>query len=411
MANTEKLFYSEPGLFETEAEIVAVEGTPEAPLLELDRSVFYPEGGGQPCDLGSIAALEVEEVTEAEGRILHRVRPPLSAGEPPRVGQRVALRVDSGRRLDYSQQHSGQHLLSAIFLRLLGAPTVSVHLGRERCLIDFDIAAIPEEDLAEAEDQVEAAIAENRAIRVHSCPPEDLDSFSLRKRPPAREEIVRIVEIEGIDCTPCCGTHLSSTGALRLVRVLGTERYKGMTRLGFVAGGRAAADYRAVSLIARESARILSTSVAELPVSVARETELRKSLERSRLGLLRERAVLEARSALAETAAGSPGAAAGGRALLVARSYPTREADSLMESAKALTALGATALLASEGELTAQALAASPRSRLGERLKPLLDGAGGRGGGGPASFRAVFPDAASLERFMRAAVEELEGSP
>jgi len=401
MANTERLYYSSPDLFETEATVLAVEGESLSPLLELEASIFYPEGGGQSCDLGTIAGLELLQVTEAEGRILHALKGPLPPELALKAGQRVTLAVDRARRLDYSQQHSAQHLLSATFLRLIGAPTVSVHLGRELCLIDFGVPAIPDEDIAEAEALVERAIAEDRAILVHCCPPEDLSSFALRKRPPEGEEVVRIVEIEGIDLTPCCGTHVASAGRLRLVRVLGTERYKGMTRLSFLAGGRAAADYRAVSLIARGASRALSTSVPELPAAVARESELRKALERSNLALLRERAALEAASALA---------AAGGKGALVSRRRGDRDAASLMESAKALTSLGATALLASISELTVQALAPSGESRLGERLGPLLSGCAGRGGGGANSFRAVFPDAGSLEAFMGEAERLLNGA-
>lgn len=395
MEATRKKYYEEPGLFQAEARVLAVEGAPEAPVLVLDASIFYPEGGGQPCDLGSIAGLEVAAVTEAGGRILHALAGPLPAGLDLRAGAAVGLSVDPGRRLDYSQQHSAQHLLSATLMRLLGAVTVSVHLGRERCLIDFDIPAIPDEDLAEAEEAVEVAIAADLPIRVHSCPPEELSSFPLRKLPPAGEEVVRVVEIEGIDFSPCCGTHLSSTGRLRSLRVLGTERYKGMTRLAFVAGGRAAADYRAVSRIAREAAAALGVAAAELPAAAAREQRLRRELERAHAGLLRERAVLEAREAIAAAGPAPRGP--------VVRRYPDRDAASLMEGAKALAAAGATALLASMPELTVQALASSPAAKLGERLKPLLDASGGKGGGGPASFRAVFPDAASLEAFMGSA--------
>jgi alanyl-tRNA synthetase len=407
MPNTEKLYYSRPELFETEARVLALSGPPDAPALELDATIFYPEGGGQSCDLGSVSPLaggdevSVTAVTETGGRILHTLARPLAAG----AGDRVRLRVDGGRRLDYSQAHSGQHLLSSTFMRLMGAPTVSVHLGRERCLIDFDVLAISDEDLAAAEDLVEGIIADDYPIRVHSCPPEDPDSFPLRKRPPAGEEVVRIVEIDGIDYTPCCGTHLSSTGKLRLVRILGTEKYKGMTRLSFVAGGRAASDYRAVSRISRDAARALGSSVAELPEAAAREAERRRALELALGALERERAAAEA--AAAPEARAPEGGAPTDRPRLVVRRYEDRSADSLMLSAKAFAGLGLAALLASLPDRTVQVLSSQPRERLGERLKPCLDRTGGKGGGGPASFRAVFPDAASLAAFMEEAEREL----
>ncbi len=404
MAKTEKLFYARPELLETEATVVAVEGDPDGPVLELDRTIFYPEGGGQPCDLGLLGGARVAAVTEEEGlggRILHGLAGPVAL----RPGDRAALSVDGARRLDYSQAHSAQHLISSAFMRLFDAATVSVHLSRERSSIDFDIASVSEEGLAQAESLIEGIIADDYPIRVHLCPPEDPASFPLRKRPPAGAQELRIVEIDGIDFTPCCGTHLSSTGRLRLLRILGTERYKGMTRLFFAAGASAAADYRAVSRIAESAARILGTSVAELPAAVAREAERRRALEYANGVLVRERANAEARSAAeALSADGTP---AEGSSRLVSRRYADRDAASLIESAKAFASLGFCSLLASLPELTVQALAPSPEARLGERLKPLLAGSGGKGGGGGASFRAVFPDTAGVEAFLKAAEAEL----
>jgi alanyl-tRNA synthetase len=406
MPRTEKLYYSRPDLRIAEATVLAATGSPEAPTLELDATIFYPEGGGQGCDLGSVAPfggsgeVAVSAVIEEGGRILHALAAPC----PAKPGDRVLLRLDAERRLDYSQAHSGQHLLSSTFMRLLGAATVSVHLGRERCLVDLDIPAVSEDDLAQAEDLVEGIIADDYPIRVHSCPPEDLASFPLRKRPPVGEEVVRVVEIDGIDFTPCCGTHLSSTGKLRLLRVLGTEKYKGLTRLYFAAGGRAAADYRSVSRIARETARALGTSVSALPEAVAREAERRKALELAVGTLERERAAAEAAAAPEASAASGPEAAA---PRLAVRRYEDRSADSLILSAKAFSAAGLAALLASLPDLTVQVLSPQPEARLGERLKPCLALAGGKGGGGGSSFRAVFPDLAGLEVFMRAAAEAL----
>jgi alanyl-tRNA synthetase len=406
MERMRMLYYERPELLEAEATIVAVEGESSAPVLELDQTIFYPEGGGQPCDLGSIGDVALASVSEKDGRVLHAMAGPC----PVRAGDRVRLRVDGARRLDYSQAHTGQHLLSATAMRIIGAPTISAHFGKERCAIDFDVPSIPEEDMAEIEDAVERAIAEDRPIRAHLCPPEDLASFPLRKRPPVGEEVLRIVEIDGIDFTPCCGTHLSSTGRLRLVRVLGTERYKGMTRLYFLAGGRAAEDYRSVSRIAQEAARSLGISVGELGAAVSREAERRKNLEFANVALVRERAAMEAQAAASELglpAAGEDGHPAGSPPL-VSRRYPDRDAASLMETAKAFASAGMTALLASVPELTVQALSPNAAPRLGERLKPLLATAGGRGGGGAASFRAVLPDAVSLDVFMTAAAAALE---
>ncbi len=397
MANTVRLYYEQPGLLEVEATIIAVGGDSLAPVLELDQTIFYPEGGGQPCDFGSVGGVPVASVSEQDGHVLHALTGPFTG----HVGDHALLRLDGDRRLDYSQAHSGQHLLSATAMRIIGAPTVSAHFGKERCAIDLDVASIPDEDMAEIENAVERAITEDHPIRVHLCPPEDPASFPLRKRPPVGEEQLRIVEIDGIDFTPCCGTHLPSTGKIRLLRVLGTEKYKGMTRLYFLAGGRAAADYQTVARIAQDAARTLGVSVGELTAAVSRDAARRKALEFANVALVRERAAMEA------AAAPEAGSAAGASRLAVRR-YPDRDAASLMETAKAFTSAGMTALLASLPELTVQALSPNGDLRLAERLKAPLASAGGKGGGGAASFRAVLADAVSLETFMVAVEQELK---
>ena len=265
-------------------------------------------------------------------------------------------------------------------------------------------AEIAEEDIAAIEDEVEKGIADDYPLRTHLCPPEDIASLPLRRRPPAGPEQLRVVEIDGIDFSACCGLHLASTGALRLVRILGTEKYKGMTRVCFVAGARAEANYRSVSRIARESARTLGTSVSGLSAAVSREAERRKAAEFALVALERDRAVMEvavATAAASAQTAGSPN--------VVVRRYSDRSAASLMETAKAFAEAGLTALLASIPDLTVQLLSPSSEARLGERLKASLSATGGKGGGGPASFRAMFGNKESLDRFMEAAETLLSG--
>jgi alanyl-tRNA synthetase len=406
MASTQKIFYERPGLFAAEARLLSVEGPADAPVLVLDRTIFYPEGGGQSCDLGTIGpfaggdATEVASVTEevspaGELLVLHAMAGPCAA----HPGDLVRLTVDRDRRLDYSQQHTAEHLIGSVALRLLGAHVVSVRFGPERSTIDFDLGSMPDEDIAAIEDEIERVVADDYPVRTHLCPPEDIASFPLRRRPPAGAGVLRVVEIDGIDFSPCCGLHLASTGALRLVRVLGTEKYKGMTRLYFVAGSRAAADHRTVSRIARESARTLGTSVPELSAAVSREAERRKAAELALGALDRERAAREAATAPELALPALPG----GSPRVALRRYADRGADSLMESAKAYAGRGLVALLASEPDLTIQALSPTPEAGLAGRLKGPLAEAGGKGGGGPAAFRATFENKEGLGRFMETA--------
>jgi alanyl-tRNA synthetase len=419
MNGTLKLFYESPQLYETEARVLAVEGRAEAPVLVLDRTIFYPEGGGQPCDLGSIgraedagaavAGVAERRVSGGETQVLHSLAEPLAVAP----GDAVRLSVDAARRVDYMQQHSAEHLLGSIALRLAGARVVSVRFGADRSTIDFDLPSIPEESLAAIEAAADAAIAEDHPIRYRICPPEDASAFPLRRQPPEGEDVLRIVEIEGLDFSPCCGLHLGSTLGLRAIRVLGTEKYKGMTRLYFLAGGRATADYLALSRTAQAAARALGASEAQLAEAVAREAARRKELEYELVGYERERAESEAASApeAALAARGSCGAGASAPELasgaLVVRKYADRSAASLMASAKAFVDRGLVALLASLPELTVQALAPSAQAALGQRLKAPMAAAGGKGGGGPANFRALFESPESLDRFMEEAAAVL----
>lgn len=396
MTTTEKLFYDRPELYTCEADILAAEGKAESPVLVLDRTIFYPEGGGQACDLGTIESTdgtrraEVVAVSDKAG-VVHHV---LAGTCLFKSGERVRLFVDRERRADYSQQHTAEHLIGATALRLLGAHVVSVHFGADRSYIDFDAPSVSDEDLAAVEDEVEVAIAQDYAVRYHVCPPEDISSFPLRRKAPeVGDEALRVVEIDGIDYSACCGLHQTSTGKLRAVRLFPPEKYKGMTRVYFAAGARAAADYHSLSRIARDAARELGTSEAQLAEVVAREVSRRKELESEVGALERERAGAEV--------------AAEGGARVVAKRYSDRAAASLMTTAKAFAEAGAIALLASLPDLTVQAVAPTAEARLGERLKAVLAEAGGKGGGGPANFRAVFKDEESLGRFMEAAEASL----
>jgi alanyl-tRNA synthetase len=419
MSTTEKLYYEKPEIFSCEARVIAVHEAPGVAVheaLELDRTIFYPEGGGQACDLGTISALDgsaartLASVEESEGRILHRLAARGEESRPFKEGDRVRLLVDRARRIDYSQQHTAEHLIGATALRLVGARVLSVHFGPDRSLIDFDLPSISDEDLAAVEDEVDRIIADDYPIRTHLCPPEDIASFPLRRKAPEGEEELRVVEIDGIDFSPCCGLHRASTGELRAIRLFGSEKYKGMCRVYFAAGGRATADYRSVSRIARESARILGTSEAELAEAVLRESSRRKEAESSVGALERERAAYEAASAPERSSGGGAASADGGvasRARLAIRRYPDRGASSLMTTAKAFAEAGMVAILVSAPDLTVQALSPSAESRLGEKLKGPLSASGGKGGGGPANFRAVFADAGSLEAFLEEARKTL----
>lgn len=395
---TRKLYYEDTDRFECEAAVLERTEWKGRPAVVLDRTVFYPEGGGQPCDRGTVGGVEVVDVQEREGAILHVLAAPLPDGAGP-----VPCRVDPERRLDHMEQHTGQHLLSSRVLKLAGGATVSFHLGQEYSTIDVDLPELSRETADRIEDEIARIIREAHPVTVHSCPPEKVSDFPLRRPPPAGEEALRIVDLDGLDYSACCGTHLSNTGRIGALRILRTEKYKGMTRIYFAAGERARGDARRTAALAREAARLLGCSEDEAPDRVARNLERIKELEIRLAAARAERAEAEARIFLA----GTPAAGAAG---LLVLPVSDRSYDEVLEAVKAVTGLsGRAAASGSRPDLRAVAAAPDPSVRLGERLKPLLAGLGGKGGGGPAQFQAQFPDEASLTAFLEAARETLAG--
>lgn len=404
MPETRRLYYEEPETAEGEATVLeTVEDGGYAVVL--DRSVFFPEGGGQPCDLGSIGGIPISAVIEKEGRILHY----LERGAGFAAGGRVAFSLDKARRRDHTQQHSGQHLLSAILEEEFGIHTIGFHLGIEYSTIDISAEGIDRRHLERIEALSEAFIGADRPIVVHSCPPEDISSFRLRRKPPAGEKILRVVEIDNYDWSPCCGTHAASMGSLRMLLVLGWERYKKNTRLYFAAGDRAVEACRRAHETLKEMSLTLGSSPAEAPARLDALAKRIEAAEGERVLLLRERARLEvdARIALCE----EMGASAGVQAARPLRfTYSDRPIEAVLETAKAASARGWATVAVSLPDRTVIAMA--PQDWRGEGLgrlcKPLMLEGGGKGGGGKVNFRAEFPSAESAGAFADKAAALME---
>lgn len=410
--NSNALYYSRPCLENLHSRLLSVSGEPARPDLVFEETIFYPEGGGQPCDLGTIAGIPVVSVVEEEGRVVHRLAAPLPRDISP--GLTLEMRLDGRRRRDHTEQHSGQHLLSATLLRLFGAPTRSFHLGPERSTIDIDCKELPESDRAEAEKVINEAIAADYRIITHVCPPEDLNSFSLRRVPPKGEAVYHVVEIDGLDFTPCCGTHVRSTAELRLLLILGAERYKGMTRVHFVAGDRAVRLARESVLAARAAAKVLGCEPGEAGAEALRQAERLKAALSGRKAFLRAWA-REKAEALPPSSQLPEWPGPGGRGTVPARMGQLlivvlidSDAEAALELAKSLAGQGRAALVASRADLSVTAVAPGPGAGLAELLGPPCAAAGGSGGGGPAFFRATFPSAASLDVFLANSGKKLQ---
>jgi alanyl-tRNA synthetase len=329
-------------------------------------------------------------VREKDGEILHLV----SAEDGKRLAPGPAeLRLDAARRRDFTVCHSGQHLLSGTILRLTGKYTVSMHLGDETCTIDVDAPELSEETLAAVEERVMDLIEENHPVIIHLCPPEDVKSFPLRKTPPQGEEVIRVVEIEGSDFSPCCGTHVKSTADIGMLRILGAEKYKGMTRITFTAGRRCHRESRMLRKNADIISRALKVPVPDIGRGVLDYMEKSAETEK-RLKAYEEEAAAKKAEALAVECAGVP---KGG---LVIRRYDADMDEVLRIGRAAQKFTEAVLILASENEFKFAAFCGVKDVDIRPLIKTQFDASGGKGGGGPSFFQGSYTDKEGLGNFL-----------
>ena len=220
---TEKLYYSDPSLLEFDARAVDVAVREGRCEVILDRTCFYPGGGGQPCDQGTLGGARVRDVAYRGENIVHVVEPSLG---PETLTAMVHGSVDAQRRRDFMAQHTGQHIFSQALLKAGGLPTVSVHFGEEDTTIEVQADAVDESTLRAAEDLANAVIKENRRVILHEIDPSEAAKFPLRRTPPEAGRL-RIVEVDSYDWAACGGVHVASTGEVFLARAVGEERIRG----------------------------------------------------------------------------------------------------------------------------------------------------------------------------------------
>jgi alanyl-tRNA synthetase len=263
--------------------------------VALDRTAFYPRGGGQPWDTGVLVAtaksgavleVAVERVEEdATGEVWHFVRKPLPEGTE------VVGRVDAERRMDHAQQHSGQHLLSAVFLSELGARTVSFHLGSDNVTIDLaGVDALGEDDLRRVSTVANRLIYEDRTVRPSWVSREEAEAMLARgdlRKLPEREGPMRIVEIEGVEFNACGGTHVASTGAIGAISLRKLQKAKQGFRVEFCCGLRAVQAAREDFLRLGALGGLLSVGPADLAARVTALIEDKKASAKE-LKLLRQ---------------------------------------------------------------------------------------------------------------------------
>ena len=228
---TEKLYYRDCHLAQFRASVTGCTPTEKGYLVTLDATAFYPEGGGQACDLGTLGGVRVLDVQERDGEILHLCDGALQ------VGDQVDGAIDDARRFDLMQQHTGEHIVSGIIHRRFGYHNTGFHMGADVTTIDFD-GIIPVEALAEIEAEANGALWKDLPVRCWYPSPEELPTVSYRTKR-ALPWPVRIVEIPGYDCCACCGVHTAATGEVGLIKLFSAVGFRGGTRMELACGRRA----------------------------------------------------------------------------------------------------------------------------------------------------------------------------
>ncbi|MFQ5694732.1 MAG: DHHA1 domain-containing protein [Terriglobia bacterium] len=302
------------------------------------------------------------------------------------------------------QQHTGQHVLSAAFVRLFNLPTVSFHLGPDICTIDLKTAALRSKQLRQAEELANQAVFENRPVHIRFAQAEELTERELRKTVSRAGEL-RLIEVEDFDCCPCGGTHVARTGELGLIFVRSAEKTKGNTRVEFVCGRRALRVARTDHERLQEAARLLTTGAAELPDVIRKQMDERRAGERARKRLLERLAEHEARALL-------EGAETVGERRVVCRMMEEADGGWLrLLAARLVKQPGVQLLLGGKGKPAAVVFAQSPGlpADMNALLRETVGKLGGKGGGSRDFAQGSVPGDAGLEEALSEARGRIVG--
>ena len=413
---TERLYYTDPTLTEFDAAFVRFEPPVEKDSrvgLILDRTAFYPTSGGQLFDTGWLSdadypdgpKLRIVEVTELpNGDIAHCVELP-EGGIGIQKGALLRGVIDRPRRRDHMQQHTGQHLLSAVFIELFNAPTVSFHMGDETCTIDLDVKALSSGEIREVERRSNQIVSDDVAVEIKFATLDEARAMGVRKIPPELKDTLRLIEIRGHDLTACGGTHVGRTGEIGAILVRKTEKVKQGMRVEFVCGARAVATARQDFEILTSAAALFSSHIHDVP------EQIRKSLDEAKAAGKREQKTLAelAEFMAARIVADTP-EITGVR--LIKRAFAERDLGFIKLLARKLALHpGVVALLATNLPQPSLVFAQSAGGRfdMGVLMKNAMASLGGHGGGARDLAQGGAPVGADVEAALNAA-ERVVGS-
>ena len=381
---TERLYYRDAYLTRFDAEVVARHDGGRR--IYLNRTAFYPTSGGQPHDLGHINGVAVEDVVDEEERIAHVMAAPLD-------GDVVHGDVDWTRRFDFMQQHTGQHLVSAVLADTFARPTVSVHFGDDTSTLDVEGDLLDDAGLREVERIANTAIMDHRRVGVTF---EDATAAQGLRKPPPRAGSIRVISIERIDRSACGGTHVRHTGEIGLVLLRRQEKIRRAARIEFLCGGRALARVRHDFQLLSQIARQLSASPDDAPALVTAQTEQLREAQNQIRRLQGEIDVHRARERYANVAPDANGI----RRMVERRVNGTP--DEWRSFALAYCEFPRAVFIGVSERPPAILLVASADAGIdaGRMLKAALTTAGGRGGGSPRVAQGTVATIEALEAVL-----------
>jgi len=378
--STTRLYYTDSYITSFDARVVDI--ADDGRRVYLDRTAFYPTSGGQPNDLGVLGGGIVTDIIDEGDRIAHVLDNGISGDV-----REVTGKIDWQRRFDHMQQHTGQHLLSAVLEEAYGYHTVSVHFGRDYSSLDLDVESVSAERIADTERRANEIVAENRLVSVKF---EDAAQATGLRKESDRAGTLRIVSIADLDRSACGGTHVRSTGEIGAILIRKVERVRKAARLEFVCGlravRRARGDFEALTRIAGA----LSASLDDAPSLVSAQSEQLRNAENERRRLEREIASFRARALYDAAAIGS-------RGVKVVR-HDGASMDELRNLAQAVVALPRALLVGTLADPPSLLFAAAEDTGIdaGRTLREAVTKLGGRGGGSPRIAQGSVPDAGLL---------------
>lgn len=358
---TEKVYHRDAYCRELTARVTGIEQRDGRFRIRLDRTIFCPEGGGQPADQGTINGLPLLELSVENDDVIHVLERDPGQGE-------VSLRLDFSRRYDHMQQHTAQHLLSQVLLRLFAAPTLSFAIGPGHSSIEIGRPALSDEEIVALENECARLVFAGLPVRIFAS--DDPSALHLRK-PPKVNGVIRVVEIDGVDQSACGGTHLKNSAEIGLLKIVGTERVRANVRLYYAAGYRALRDCQMKQQVVQRLQRAVTQPLADIPLQVETLIKEKEELRRALKKALRRELENEIAGELAKAAP------------LVVREFSGLEPAELRFFVSGLLKAGRHALAYQQAPQKYIVIGRGPGScdlrRLSPRVFELL---GGKGGGG-----------------------------